>query len=102
MSHVKLDMAEHEFVERDVECVGNKVARFLGYDCLKPEQRLVLKEILKSRDVFAVLPTGYGKSLCYACLPLMYDELFKEEPSIVIVLTPLIAIMKDQVFNFSY
>ena len=86
--------------DEDVERAGYKVARFLGYDYLKPEQRVVLRAVLKPRDVFAILPTGYGKSLCYACLPLMYDELFMitEELSIVIVLTPLIAIMKDQVF----
>ena len=83
------------------ECAGYKVGRFLGYDCLKPDQRVVLREVLKPHDVFVILPTGYGKSLCYACLPLMYDELFmiNKELSIVIVLTPLIAIMKDQVFT---
>ena len=63
---------------------GYKVAKFLG-----------LREVLEPRDVFAILPTGYGKLLCYDCLPLMYDELFmiNEELSIVIVLTPLIAII---------
>ena len=52
---------------------------------------------MKGRDVFAVLPTGYGKSLCYGCLPLVFDRLHDgEERSIVVVVSPLIAIMKDQ------
>ena len=46
--------------------------------------------------MFGVLPTGFGKSLCYACLPVVFDE-FLIEPSIIVVVTPLVAIMKDQV-----
>ena len=46
-----------------------------------------------------MLPTGFGKSLCYGVLPFIFDELEKqEEGAIVIVVTPLTAIMKDQVF----
>ncbi len=47
-------------------------------------------------DVFAVLPTGFGKSLCYGCLPLAFAELEKAERTegpIVVVVTPLTAIM---------
>ena len=48
--------------------------------------------------MFAVLPTGFGKSLCFTCLPSVYDQLYPlEEHSIVIVVTPLTSIMKDQV-----
>ena len=55
---------------------------------------------VKGRDVFAVLPTGYGKSLCFGCLTLVFDQLLGkegEDKSIVVVVTPLTAIMKDQV-----
>ena len=70
----------------------------LGYLQLKPEQLKVIMEFVNGRDVFAVLPTGYGKTLCYACLPLVFDELFsRTTPSIFLVITPLNAIMKDQV-----
>ncbi len=49
-------------------------------------------------DVFGVLPTGYGKSLCYGCLPFVFDSLLQlEKHSIIIVVTPLTAIMDDQV-----
>ena len=44
--------------DEDVEHTGYKVAKFLGYDCLKPDQRLALTEILKPHDVFAILITG--------------------------------------------
>ena len=45
--------------------------------------------------IFAVLPTGYGKNLCYTCLPVAFDLMIETE--IVVVITPLTAIMKDQV-----
>ena len=50
-------------------------AKELGYPRLKPEQDDVIETFVKGRDVFAVLPTGYGKSLCYGCLPLVFDRL---------------------------
>ena len=52
-----------------------------------------------TRDVFAILPTGFGKSLCYACLPAAFDAINKKERghSIAMIVTPLLAIMKDQV-----
>ena len=69
----------------------------LGCSELKPEQMQVVTAVLRGRDVFAVLPTGYGKTLCYAVLPAAFDALFPgSSPSIVIVLSPLTAIMKDQ------
>ncbi len=79
------------------ERVLTKVFRDLGLSSVKPEQLQVVAGILKG-DVFAVLPTGFGKSACYQCLPLVYDQLFPDsDSSIVLVVTPLTAIMKDQV-----
>ena len=40
----------------------------LGYESLRPKQETLVWEFLSGKDVFAALPTGYGKSLCYACL----------------------------------
>ena len=40
---------------------------------LKPEQ-LTVERFVQRSDVFAILPTGYEKSLCYGCLPLVYDN----------------------------
>lgn len=76
-----------------------RAAEELGYPMLKPEQLDVLLTFVKGRDVFAVLPTGFGKSLCYACLPRAFDDILNKERgySIIVVVTPLLAIMKDQV-----
>ena len=51
-------------------------AEELGYHTLKPEQ---LDVVFQFRDAFAVLPTGFGKSLCYACLPSTFDKILKKE-----------------------
>lgn len=69
----------------------------LGYSFLKKEQKDIILDFILGNDVFAVLPTGFGKSLCYACLPRVFDRLLGTTNSVVIVLTPLTAIMKDQV-----
>ena len=47
--------------------------------------------------VFISLPTGSGKSFCYSVLPFVFDGLYQRVGSIVIVVSPLIALMKDQV-----
>jgi ATP-dependent DNA helicase RecQ len=78
------------------ELVG-EAFRKLRLPTVKPEQMEAVRGILE-RDVFVVLPTGFGKSACYQCLPLLYNELYPDDdPSIAIVVTPLTSIMKDQV-----
>ena len=71
----------------------------LGYSSMKPEQVEVAVALIEGRGVFAILPTGFGKSLCYACLPVAFDKCQKKERgySIVVVVSSLVAIMKDQV-----
>ena len=54
---------------------ARNAARLLGYTDLKQEQLRVVEAFVEGYDVFAVLPTGYGKSLCYACLPIVFDKL---------------------------
>ena len=67
----------------------------MGYDTLKPEQKKSVSEFVNGRDVFIALPTGFGKSVCYGCLPVVYDIFRSKKNSIVIVVSPLVAIMKD-------
>ena len=61
-----------------------------GYDGFRGRQAEVLRAVLAGRDVLAVLPTGGGKSLCYQIPALMHAGL-------VLVISPLIALMQDQV-----
>ena len=73
----------------------------LGYEELRPEQDKVLRAFVSGRDVFAALPTGYGKSLCFALLPCVFDRLRGRNGSIVICVSPLTSLMLDQREKFS-
>ena len=64
--------------------------RYWGYDSFRPLQREAMEAILARRDSLVVLPTGGGKSLCFQAPALATDGL-------AIVVSPLIALMKDQV-----
>lgn len=76
----------------------------LGYHDVKAGQLEAIRGFVKDRDVFVSLPTGSGKSVCYGCLPLVFDYLRRNDSrtkSIVIVISPLRALMLDQVRSFS-
>ncbi len=61
-----------------------------GFDDFRPHQESIITAALADRDIFAALPTGGGKSLCYQLPALVRDGL-------TVVVSPLIALMKDQV-----
>jgi len=61
-----------------------------GYDSFRPLQQEIMEQALAGRDTLAILPTGAGKSLCYQLPALARD-------GITLVVSPLIALMKDQV-----
>ncbi len=61
-----------------------------GYEQFKPLQLEVIRNVLDHRDTMAVMPTGGGKSLCYQIPALIF-------PGLTVVVSPLIALMKDQV-----
>ena len=69
----------------------------LGYASIRPNQLKAIRSFMEGNDVFVILPTGSGKSLCFSVLPFAFDDLFQRDGSIVVVVSPLIALMKDQV-----
>ncbi len=64
--------------------------KFFGFTSFRPLQREIIGDTLAGRDVFALLPTGGGKSLCFQLPALL-------RPGLTVVVSPLIALMKDQV-----
>ena len=88
----------------DIAAVNRAIvdtAKQLGVTSVKNEQLLAIRQFVCGNDVFVCLPTGYGKSLCYSCLPLVFDKLnyHKVATSIIIVVSPLMALMKDQIHS---
>ena len=65
---------------------------YFGFDKLKPFQEEIVDSVMNGRDVIGLLPTGYGKSITFQLPALMLD-------GITIVVSPLIALMQDQVIN---
>ena len=65
---------------------------YWGYDAFRPMQQEIIDSALEGRDTLALLPTGGGKSVCFQVPALMQDGL-------ALVVTPLVALMKDQVQN---
>ena len=63
---------------------------FFGYDTFRPGQKKIIEAALKNKDLLTIMPTGGGKSLCFQLPALLRD-------GITIVVSPLIALMQDQV-----
>jgi ATP-dependent DNA helicase RecQ len=73
-----------------LESAINILKKYWGYENFRPQQLVIINNVVEKKDTLALLPTGGGKSICFQVPTLMQD-------GICLVISPLIALMQDQV-----
>jgi ATP-dependent DNA helicase RecQ len=71
--------------------------KYFGYPAFRASQRAVIDHVLADRHALVIMPTGMGKSLCFQIPALVHAECAPDEKPLTLVMSPLIALMKDQV-----
>lgn len=74
----------------EIKTIQESLNYFFGFESFKDNQEFIITSLLDGKDIFVIMPTGGGKSLCYQLPALML-------PGTAIVISPLIALMKNQV-----
>jgi ATP-dependent DNA helicase RecQ len=83
-------MSVHSFSTPSSLPLESALKHYFGYDCFRPGQQQIVEHALQQRDLLIVMPTGGGKSLCFQLPALL-------KPGLMVVVSPLIALMQDQV-----
>ena len=95
-------MAIRSVSEHELNSTISSSFKKLGIDHPTVYQEDAVRNFLNGNDVLVCLPTGEGKSFCFACIPIVFDALRGlKKKSIAIVVSPLRALIKDQVEKFN-
>ena len=89
-----------ELKTRALSVVIRQVASRLGYANVKSKQIEAISGFCRGEDVFVSLPTGYGKTRIFAILPALFNAIRKSATSIVVVVSPLAALMAEHKRKF--